>query len=286
MRIEGTAVRASTLAGAVVIVLTGATGAGAQAVQSVGSAVPADQMSARFKIAAMEAVLERAVQLGAQRLSQQVQAVSTDVLFIATAARARGFWLDGYGVFFDVDVPAMRHSMAWTVRQLDRGSMKLQADVETLRRNAALVHDPQARKEMEAALQRMERLFGPGPALPPGMDPNAVAGAPTMTAARAPLPAGASPGEGVLDDPGLAYTNEVKSALVDAMMDYGGSIPVAESEWLTIAARDNNDSRIGGEDPYDVTTIILRIRGSDLAAFRAGRITRDEAIKKVNIREF
>jgi hypothetical protein len=274
-------VRASTFAAAVVIVLTGARGAGAQTVQSVGSTVPADQMRARFQIATMEGVLERAVQLGAQRLSQQVQAVSSDVLFIATGARARGFWLDGYGVFFDVDVPAMRHSMAWTVRQLDRGSQKLQADVQTLKRNAALVHDPQARKEMDAALQRMERLFGPPPPLPPGIDPNPPGGTSIV-----PMPAAVSSGETVLDDPGLAYTAAVKSALVDAMMDYGGSIPVGESEWLTIAARDNNDSRIGGDDPFDVTTIILRIRGSDLAAFRAGRISRDEAIKKVSIREF
>jgi hypothetical protein len=143
---------------------------------------------------------------------------------------------------------------------------------------------------MDAALQRMERLFGPPPPLPPGIEPNPSGGASMMPAGAVPasatMPAPVSSAETVLDDPGLAYTTAVKSALVDAMMDYGGSIPVGESEWLTIAARDNNDSRIGGDDPFDVTTIILRIRGADLAAFRAGRITRDEAIKKVSIREF
>jgi hypothetical protein len=77
----------------------------------------------------------------------------------------------------------------------------------------------------------------------------------------------------ILDDPGSAYTTEVKTALVDAMLDYGTSIPIADNEWLTIAARDNNE-RIGGDDPYDVTTIVLRVKGSDLAAFKAGRITR------------
>ena len=29
----------------------------------------------------------------------------------------------------------------------------------------------------------------------------------------------------ILDDPGSAYTTEVKTALVDAMLDYGTSIP-------------------------------------------------------------
>ena len=89
----------------------------------------------------------------------------------------------------------------------------------------------------------------------------------------------------ILDDPGSAYTTEVKTALVDAMLDYGTSIPIAENEWLTIAARDNNE-RIGGDNAYDVTTIVLRVKGSDLAAFKSGRITRDEAVKRVRIKDY
>jgi hypothetical protein len=282
------AVRSTRIAAVCGLVLCVATGAAAQSVATVGSTVPADQMRARFQIAAMEGVLERAVQLGAQRLSQQVQAVSSDTLFIATAARAKGFWLEGYGVFFDVDVPAMRHSMAYTFRTLDRSGQKLQADVNTLKRSMQFVHDPQARRDMEAALQRMERLVGP-PMLPPGLEPGSVqpsvmqTGTVTATAATAPAPASENP---LLDDPGLAYTNEVKAALVDAMLEYGTPIPIADNEWLTIAARDNNDSRLGGDDPYDVTTIILRVRGADLAAYKAGRITREEAVKRVTIKDY
>ena len=272
------------------LVLAGATGTFAQGVSSVGSAVPSDQMRARFQIAAMEGVLERAVQLGARKLSQQVQAASSEVLFIATAARAKGFWLDGYGVFFDVDVPAMRHSMAWSFRTLDRGGRNVEADMQTIRGHLAAIHDPQARREMEDALQRMERVVGP-PVLPPGVDPGAPtgvgvvqAGNVNMTSAT-PSPAEAS-APPMLDDPGLAYTNEVKAALIDAMLEYGAPIPITDSEWLTIAARDNNDSRIGGDDPYDVSTIILRIRGADLAAYRAGRLSKDEAHTRVSVREY
>jgi hypothetical protein len=260
-------------------------------------------MRARYQISVMEGALERAVQLGAQRLSKQVQAVSSDMLFIATAARAKGFWLETYGVFFDVDVPAMRHSMAWTFRTLDRGGQKLQSDINTLKRNLQFVRDPQAHRDMEAAIQRMERLVGP-PMLPPGADPGAglpppapanvvqtgtvTASAAIATSAAAPdaMPREPTTSNVVLDDPGLAYTTEVKIALVDAMLDYGTSIPIAENEWLTIAARDNNDSRIGGDDPYDVTTIVLRVKGADLAAFKSGRITRDEAVKRVSIKDY
>ena len=99
-------------------------------------------MRARFQIAAMEGVLERAVQLGARRLSQQVQAVSPDMLFIAGAARAKGFWLDGYGVFFDVDVPAMRRSVAWSFRALDRGDRGRRGGDPALKRNLPSVRDP------------------------------------------------------------------------------------------------------------------------------------------------
>jgi hypothetical protein len=272
-----------------------ARGASAQGVASVGSGA-SDQMRARYQISVMEGALERAVQLGAQRLSQQVQAVSADTLFIATAARAKGFWLESYGVFFDVDVPAMRHSMAWTFRTLDRGGQKLQADINTMKHNLQFVRDPQAHRDMEAAIARMERLLGPP--MPPNIDPAAAMPAPapggvqTVTAsaaiptepARSPAPAGDAPN--VLDDPGTAYTTLVKTALVDAMLEYGTSIPISDNEFLTIAARDNQDSRIGGDDPYDVTTIVLRVKGSDLAAYKAGRITRDEAVKRVSIKDY
>lgn len=289
------------------LVASVASGASAQ-VSSIGASVPTEQMGARFQIAAMEAVLERAVQLGARRLSQQVQAVSPDMLFIAGSARAKGFWLDGYGVFFDVDVPAMRRSVAWSFRNLDRDRGS-DAAMQTLRRNLAVVHDPQARREMELALAQLERAVGPPPLPPGGVPPGAVgtvsaqagvistSGAgPVRASTSAPAPEPAAPGPGVpvvdaataavMDDPGTAYTNQVKAALVDAMLGYGPTIPIADGEWLTIAARDNEDSRLGGSDPYDVSTITLRIRGADLSQFRAGRISKEETMKRVEVREY
>ena len=100
----------------------------------------------------------------------------------------------------------------------------------------------------------------------------------------APTPVTADAAAAVLDDPGQAYTDEVKSALIEAMITYG-AIPIADDQWLTIAARDNEDSRLGG-DPYDVSTIILRIRGDELAAYRAGRITKQDVVKRVEVREY
>jgi len=285
------------------LVAAGGAVASAQDASSVGAAIQPEQMRARFQIAAMEGVLETAVQLGARRLSQQVQAVSPDMLIIAGAARAKGFWLEGYGVFFDVDVPAMRRSVAWQFRALDRGDRAAAATIQALRhRLNTAVPDPQVRREIEESLRRLERSVGPVQ-LPPGMPGSEVppAGGSTRvsssqtveagvvegsstTANEAPAAAAAPPA--VLDDPGRAYTSEVQSALIDAMLDFGPPIPVADGEWLTIAARDNDDSRLGGGDPYDVSTILLRVRGSDLAAYRAKQITREDALKRVEIREY
>ncbi len=271
------------------MVALGAAPAVAQDVASVGAVHP-EQMRVRFQIAAMEGVLETAVQLGAKRLSQQVQAISPDMLFIAGAARAKGFLLDGYGVFFDVDVPAMRRSIAWTFRTLDRPDRNLEMAAQTIRRHLTSMNDPGARREMEEALQRIVRTMGP-PQLPgQAQGPGTMTASARSTdqggqeAAEQPAPAPMQPT--LLDDPGLAYTNEVKAALTDAMLEYGGaSIPVGEQEWLTVAARDN-DSRFSAGDRYDVSTIVLRVRGADLVAFRAGRLSKEEAVAKVEVREY
>ncbi len=284
------------------IVIAGLVAAGgsvvsAQDASSVGAAVQPEQMRARFQIAAMEGVLETAVQLGARRMSQQVQAVSPDMLFIAGAARAKGFWLEGYGVFFDVDVPAMRRSVAWQFRALDRGDRAAVASIQSIRHRLNAVSDPQVRREIEESLRRLERTVGPVQ-LPPAEAPAAGGARVSSTQSVAPAVvegASVAPSEGraaeagtppLLDDPGRAYTTEVQSALIDAMLDFGPPIPVADGEWLTIAARDNDDSRLGGGDPYDVSTILLRIRGADLAAYRAKQITREDAVKRVEIREY
>ena len=268
--------------------------ASAQESVGVGSAIVpgADQSRARYQIAAMESVLERYVQLGARRLSQQVQSISPDMLYIGGAARARGFRLDGYGVFFDVDVPALRRSVAWSFRQLGRTDGGIEAAMTSLKRNLSQVSNPAIRRELEADIQRLSRLVGPmplppGAPAPPGAQPVA-ATAPGAMAAEpgVQLPSLSPQQAAIIDDPGMAYTNEVKAALVDAMLDYGTPIPIADNEWLTVAARDDNSRLGGGGDPYDSSTVLLRIRGSDLAAFRAGTLSRADAVARVEVREY
>jgi hypothetical protein len=71
------------------------------------------------------------------------------------------------------------------------------------------------------------------------------------------------------------------------MLENSGSLILAADEWLTVAARDNaQGSRFVASDPSDVMTVVLRIRGSDLAAYQARRLSADDVRKRVEVRAF
>ena len=246
----------------------------------------AQQLQARFQIGAMEGVLERAVQMGAQKLRMQVQAVAPDLLFITGAPRARGFWLDGYGVFFDVDVPAIRRSLAWSFRMLEQADRGLDVALASMRQRVAAIDDPEARRELLQSLQQLERQVSPASVGAPrgdGSGPQAVSAQPGIAAGPRQMSAEQA---AVLEDPALAYTNEVKAALVNAMVEYSAPIPLGSDEWLTVAARDQDGTRLQPGEPYDVSTILLRIKGSDLGAYRARQIDRDEMLRRVEVKEY
>jgi hypothetical protein len=246
----------------------------------------AQQIRARFQILAMEGVLEKAVQLGAQRVRAEIQAAAPDapdMLFITGLARARGFWLEGYGVFFDVDVPAMRRSLTWTLRVLEQGDRGLGNELAALKRLVATVDNPAARRDLQQAIQRIEAQVGPARiANAPGARAMTVTEAASTTAVATPQAERAP----ILADPDAVYTTEVKDALVEAMIEFSSPLPLTPTEWLTVAARDQDVSRLQPADPYDVSTILVRIKGADLAAFRAGQITREEARRRVELKEY
>ncbi len=84
------------------------------------------------------------------------------------------------------------------------------------------------------------------------------------------------------------YQTEIATALVNAILDYKGSIGVGANEWLTVAARESVfDRRIVSGDPTDAAiTVILRIKGSDLQAIRDGTLGRDEGLKRVDVKHY
>ena len=249
----------------------------------------ADQVRARQKISLMESVLESAVANGADSLMRAVRAVMPpDALMLTGAPSARGFLLQGYGLFFDVEVPAFRRTIAWTLRQMvDDNGLGAAAAVNQLKAYIATVQDPRQRAALDRALRRLELQVGPvGPVQ---QDAAARPGATTVSTQAVGLPAPAPPpvDPAIVDDPNAAYTREVSASIIDAMIENSGPLPVGDGEWLTVAARDNiRPDRLVPGDTSNITSIVFRIQGSDLAAFRAGRMTLDEARKHVEVKQF
>ena len=304
------------LAGLAVAVTTAVLGGGFAAAQTPPPAAPVPSTTqatdrgrqhaadARYKVRVMEGVLEKSVQQAALRLNEQLQRVSPDLIQLAGAAHARGYRLEGYGLFFDVEVPAaMRQTMGWTARVMRQQHEGVAEALGSLKRITGEL-DPKARAEAERAMRQIEVAIRP---LPRGVRPTdrpmaaaqsagGAMGASTSTAAPAPaVPEGdkpmivvAPPAEA--DDPlwrspDLAYEDQVREALIGAMLDWGALLPLGPDEWLTVAARDNQDVVMPGSAP-DVVTIILRVKGSDLAERLAGRLPTDELRRRVQVREF
>jgi hypothetical protein len=255
-----------------------------------GFQTEADQLRARQKISLMESVLESAVANGADSLMRAVRVVMPpDALMLTGAPSARGFLLDGYGLFFDVEVPAFRRTIAWTLRQMvDDNGLGAPAAVNQLKAYIATVQDPRQRAALDRALRRLELQVGP---VGPVQQDAAAArpGATTVSTQGVGLPAPAPPqvDPAILDDPNAAYTREVSVAIIDAMIENSGPLPVGDNEWLTVAARDNiRPDRLVPGDTSNISSIVFRIKGSDLAAFRAGRMTLEEARKHVEVKQF
>jgi hypothetical protein len=252
----------------------------------------ADQVRSRQKISMMESVLESAVANGADSLMRAVRAVMPpDALVLTGAPSARGFRLEGYGLFFDVEVPAFRRTMAWTLRQMvDENGLGAAAAVGQLKAYIATVQDPRQRANLDRALRRLELQVGPvGPVLPVQQDASARTVGSTVSAQSVVTPVAAAPqvDPAVVEDPNGAYTREVSTAIIDALIENSGPLPVGDNEWLTVAARDNvRPDRLVPGDTSNISSIVFRIKGTDLAAFRAGRLTLEDARKRVEVKQF
>ncbi len=197
----------------------------------------------RFQFQLMESVLENAVRQGAQQVANRAQGVMPMGMLFFGMPKARGFPLEPFGVVFDVEIPQIRES-AVLLNQLPRPSQAPRA--------------PQTVSNGGAA----------GTARATGVVPD-------DPMARSPVT-----GDPFLADPDHFYREVITEKLITAMLDYSKSLEIAENEWLSVVAR-------GEEEPIqtnlynDSRTLILRVKGSDLALFYSGNISRDEMRQRV-----
>jgi hypothetical protein len=191
----------------------------------------------------------------------------------------------------------MSQTFIYTWRLLERDAAGAAA-LRVLKGNLKTPAELAQRKELDQAIRLLERQVGPSGRAPGGQDvlgqvqrqadgtPVALpGGAPRIATERAAGPdvvVAESPSE----DPNEAYTSEVKRALIDAMLDHSHALTITSDEWLTVAAHDASDRQLGAADVYDSVTMLIRIRGGDLQAFRAGRLSRADARQRIEIREY
>jgi len=259
---------------------------------------PINMDEMRRHIYVMEGALAQAVDFGAKQLNRQILSVMPGVFMLEGEARARGVHLDGYGVFFDVRVPMMRQSMVWSLRMMmDQDDATNRALVNDLRKQMQGITDAGTRASMEKAIRQLERpapgtvarnqqQVAPGLVMPDAASP--AVGAATAAGISTPRAAPAPPDNAWAQDPNRAYTEAVTRALVDAMIDYSTPMNIGPEQWLTVAARDDEGrNALAPQDPLEeVVTMIYRIKGSDLLAYRSGRIDRDEVRKRIQMSQF
>lgn len=226
----------------------------------------------RKQIQTMEGVLARAVRSGAEDMARRMQSRDPSLMLFTGQARARGFVLEGYGVFFDVEIPALRPTVVWAARTLERDATMANA-IDSLRQALAAIPAGPTRIEAERALKHVQQLS-------PAQHQRSQAGMMAPGSVQA-----TSADAAAADDPHTSYTEAVKNALIDAMLDYSLPMDLGADEWLTVAARDS-EGPLTPDEIYDASTIVLRVKGSDLATYAADRSKRSEVRGRVQVREF
>jgi hypothetical protein len=197
----------------------------------VGTA--ADLQRRHEQISVLEGTLIGAVKVAASRVAKEVQARTPNANLFTGDARAKGFILDGYGVFVYVEIPALDLTVSLMVDQAERDLQRRTGEV----------------------------------------------------ANRVDAPANARETLRDVEDTGEKYRAAVKLALADAMLDYSKNLELKPDEWLSVAARGSESALLPGEI-LQLTTVVLRVKGSDLADYLAGRLTKEQAREKVEVRQF
>jgi hypothetical protein len=254
--------------------------------QGPASSQTAPDRQQRYRIGVMERVLEGAVEHGAAVTRDRLQAFLPADMLLSENAHARGFRLEGYGMFFDVSVPDLEGTVPWTFRALDQNNLGVDAALRTLR---SYIESASPDTNVQQALKRIELQVAPVTAALSGPDLTTSNQRPAAAGLRGSPSSTASverPPDPILENPQEAYRAEVRDALMDAMLEYSRGLSIGSDEWLTIAARRNDERPRLSPADSDARTTVIKATGTDLAAFLAGQISREEARKRMEVRVF
>ena len=222
----------------------------------------------------MEQALEQAVRRGVDAVEERLPAPLPGVVFFAGTIRARGFVVDGYGLFFDVEFPMVRRSMLWSIGAIGQLDGGMAQSLANLRRRVLEMPPGTARSALEQALRELELRTR-------SQSPPANAETGVGDSARGRTGSGAPARAADLEE---FYRTALEGELADALVAHGGTLPpgaLADGEWLTVAARDGRRSAAGAGVRR---TLQLRILGGHLSALRDGRLSVEDTRARIETR--
>ncbi len=218
----------------------------------------AESSQLRYQLRVVERAFEEAVEHSARNFASSMEEATPGAARFMGNTGAHGFRLDGYGLFFDVQIPVLRRSLSWVFRHLNRGPSELGPALQSLRQHMRSFDNVDVRDSLEEALRSIESLVGhpSPPPPPPDVDPREV------------------------------YAMEIRDALANAMLDYTDSLPLAANEWLTVATTSSGNRADSPTDLPRGLGLMLRVPGRVLIALRQGEMARSEALNRIEYSEF
>jgi hypothetical protein len=229
---------------------------------SFGQQPTVESAGLRKQVVLMEGLLARAGTVAADTIARKLQELDPGISAFIGPARARGFIMEGYGIFFHVEVPELTGTVILSQMVMQR-EMQVGTALQDLRRALEDMPDGPMRQQALRAVMTLDRTAGPTNAEVKVSAASAATNAPAVW------------------DPNDAYKQEVKRELIDAILNYSLPLNVTPDQWLEVGAHlsDSPGSQRG-------ITLMIRVKGSDLAIFAADPARREEIRNKVEVREF
>ena len=226
---------------------------------------PPDDVQLRNQLQKFEVVLQAAVRQGGDAFArQQAQSIPPGVQLTANDPQVRGFIFspEGGGFLFAVVVPSIRPMISELL--VEGRALRRPSPQEGLRPVAGAAPD----RAPEAAAQ------GVAPADP-------MSASPVIDDGRCASRVKPSSGNPNRD---YEYAVSVCDALMDAILDDSGALPIKEGEWLTVAAVNEDPDPPNFINSSTRYTTYLSIKASDLLAYRQGKLTKDQARKALEMK--
>ena len=223
---------------------------------------PPESQPLRKQVLLMEGLLARAGTVAADTIGRRLTDASPGLTVLIGQSRARGFVMDGYGIFFHVEVPALSGTVVWNTMLMQREMQNANA-LTSLRRAVSGMPEGPERQQAMSAMALLTRQTAP-------MKDVDVAAANVSSATVDPN-----------WDPNEEYKQEVKRELIDAILNHSLPLNIGPDQWLEVGAHmsETPQSQRG-------TTLMIRVKGSDLAIFAADPARREEIRNKVEVRAF